>query len=340
MTKPRISVASLGGTITMVPSGKTSSAVTPKLTVDDLLLTAPALMELADLSAETLATVPGASLGFRDILDALDWALREVERGASGVVLVQGTDTIEETAYLIDLHWGRSEPIVVTGAMKAPAAGSDGPANLLAAVQVAMAPGSRGLGCLVVLHDEVHTAARVRKTRASGVGAFSSPGFGPIAYLEEGRVVFGSRPASWPSLERSTGSEFPRVALLETYLDDDASLLDLTMQAGFDGIVLAGFGVGHVSRPVAESLTRAVERCPVVLASRTGAGTTFARTYGFVGSESDLISRGAIPAGWLDPRKARILLSSLLSAGCDLATIRAEFGSRGALSSPLPASDH
>jgi L-asparaginase len=339
MTRPRIAVASLGGTITMVPAGKSSSVVVPTLTVDDLLLTAPALLELAELSAETLATVPGASLGFRDVLNALEWATREVEQGASGVVLVQGTDTIEETAYLIDLHWGRSEPIVVTGAMKAPAAGSDGPANLLAAVQVAIAPASRGLGCLVVMHDEVHAAARVKKTRSSGVGAFSSPGFGPIAYVEEGRVVFGNQPASWPHLTPSAASVFPRIALLETCLDDDASLLDLTVEAGFDGIVLAGFGVGHVSRTVAEAVTRAVERCPVVLASRTGSGTTFAHTYGFVGSESDLLSRGAIPAGWLDPRKARILLSSLLSTGSNLATIRMEFDSRGALSSALPVSD-
>ena len=340
MTRPRIAVASLGGTITMVPQGATSSAVVPKMTVEDLLLTAPVLTDLADLSAETLATIPGASLDFSEILAALDWASSQVDAGACGVVFAQGTDTIEETSYLIDLHWNRPEPIVVTGAMKPPAAGSDGPANLVGAVRVAMAPESRGLGCLVVLHDEVHTAVRVRKTRASGVGAFSSPGFGPIAYLEEGRVVFGYRPSRWPSLGRPSGLLRPRVALLETYLGDDGSILNLAQGDGFDGIVLAGFGVGHVSAAVAQSVTAAIESCPVVLASRTGEGTTYASTYGFVGSESDLLSRGAIPAGWLDARKARILLRSLLATGCDIQAIRGEFSSRGTLSGPVPGRDH
>jgi L-asparaginase len=330
MTKPRIAVASLGGTITMMANPAEGSAVVPKLNVDDLLASAPAITQIASISAETLSTVPGASLEFSHVIHALEWSLKQVQAGASGVVLAQGTDTIEETAYLLDLYWNRPEPLIVTGSMRSPALpGADGPANLLAAVRAAASPESQELGVLVVMNDEIHAAPRVRKTRANGTNAFTSPNFGPVGFIEEGLVVYGNRSTRWLSLTAPFPQVAPRVALLETYLGDDASTLDLVASAGFDGIVIAGLGVGHVSPAMASGLSRALSICPVVLASRTGAGTAFRKTYGFLGSESDLLSRGAISAGWLDPRKARILLSCLLASGSDRYAIRTEFDLRG-----------
>lgn len=327
-----IAIASLGGTITMTSEG--SGGVRPTMNVQDLLDSVPALSEVADLATATLQTLPGASLTIQSVKDALQWARAATADGADGVILVQGTDTIEETSYLLDLYWDREEPLIVTGAMRSPQTpGSDGPANLLASAIVGVDPHSRGLGVLVVMNDEVHAASRVRKTRASGTDAFASPSFGPLGYVEERRTIYGNRPSRWPHLVQKTEqpdvNPAPRIALLEATLGDDDALLRLVTQARFDGVVLAGFGVGHLSQAMAKSVDEAIRVCPVVLASRAGAGTTLENAYSFEGSESDLIARGAIAAGWLDPRKARILLDSLLSAGYRLDDIRAEFARRG-----------
>lgn len=330
MSTPRVAVASLGGTITMTTDDRDDATVVPTLNAEDLVASVPELAAAATLTAHTLSTIPGASLTAADLLRALTWARAQIDDGVDGVVLAQGTDTIEETAYLLDLYWDRSAPLVVTGAMRNPSiAGSDGPANLLAAVRTATSPRARELGTLVVMNDQIHAAARVRKMRASGTDAFASPDFGPLGFLEEGAVVIGNRPRRWPSIAARPERPVPRVALLETYLGDDGAALDLIAEAAYDGIVLAGFGVGHASPKIADALERTVTRCPVVLSSRTGSGTTYRATYGFTGSESDLLARGAIASGWLDPRKARILLSSLISAGFDREAIRAEFARRG-----------
>jgi len=313
---PRVAVASLGGTITMLPS--TAGGVAPTLSADQLLATTPQLADVARLEATTLVTLPGASLQPADVLGAVSWARSAVASGADGVVLVQGTDTMEETAYLADLAWDLDAPLVVSGAMRSPQApGADGPANLVAAVRTAGSAAARGLGALVVMNDEVHAAARVRKAASSTVQAFGSPSFGPLGRVAEGQVVVPDRPGRWPALQAARPGVDPRVALLETHLGDAGDLLDLVVDAGYDGVVVAAFGVGHVSTGMADSIAAAATRLPVVLASRTGAGTTFRGTYGFLGSESDLLARGAVPGGWLDPRKARVLLWFLLAAGYD-----------------------
>lgn len=329
MGKPRLAVASLGGTITMT-AGEKPAGVTPALTAAELLGTVPSLAEIADVRAGTLAKEPGASLGFADVFGALEWAGEAVAGGADGVVLVQGTDTIEETAYLMDLHWDRPEPLVVTGAMRPPQQpGADGPANLLAAALTATAPSSRGLGALVVLNDQVHAAVRVRKRDTTAVEAFDSAPFGPLARIHEGHVTYANRPRPWPAIPRTERAHVPRVALLETCLGDDGELLRLVADAGHDGIVICGFGAGHVSAGMADVVSTAAVRMPVVLASRTGAGTVLGGTYGFAGSERDLLARGVIPAGWLDGRKARVLLWSLLATGAPPDRIRDAFDSRG-----------
>jgi len=312
------------------------AGVKPSLSADDLLESVPGLAAAADVTAHTLVTIPGASLTFAEVLEALAWARSAVDGGHDGVVVVQGTDTIEETSYLLDLHWDRPAPLVVTGAMRsAHAAGADGPANLLAAVQVAGSPDSRDRGVLVVMNDEIHAASRVRKMRSSGLDAFCSPGFGPVGYLEESLAMFGGEFRRAEPLPLPATPVQRRVALLETYLGDDGALLDLVVAAGYDGVVVQAFGVGHVAETVAGAISRATSSVPVVMTSRTGAGTTFAKTYGFPGSESDLLARGIIPAGWLDGRKARILLDRLLAASWSTESIAAEFRLRGQLISSV-----
>ncbi|MGW1887175.1 asparaginase [Streptomyces sp. NPDC001970] len=331
MKQPRIAVGSLGGTITMT-SGP-GSGITPSLEAGHLLTAAPGLDAIASLEATTLALLPGASLGHDDVLGALAWARKAVDGGAQGVVLVQGTDTLEETAYLLDLLWDRPEPLVVTGAMRSPVqAGADGPANLMASVIAAAHPASRELGVLAVMNDEIHAAARVVKSDSMAPDAFRSPVFGPLGRLVEGLPVYGNRPARHSPLPLPVGDADadPRVALLTTHLADSGDLLGMVTDAGYHGVVLAAFGAGHVPAPVAETVGKATGRLAVVLATRTGAGPIAEHTYGFAGSETDLISRGAVPAGWLPAAKARLLLWALLRLGSSPRRIRAEFARRGA----------
>lgn len=340
MTRALVAIGSLGGTITM--TGAEGSGVTPTLGADDLVAAVPGLERVAALEATTLASLPGSSLSFADVFAALRWADAVVAHGASGVVLIQGTDTLEETAYLLDLHWSHPEPLVVTGAMRAPgAAGADGPANLLASVRVAASPLGRSLGVVVVMNDEVHAAALVRKAHASKLAAFTSPDFGPIGMLIEERLVLGRRPGRWPALQAPAPGTDPRVVMIDACLGDDGALLRLARSGGFAGAVVSAFGAGHVSFGLAEAISDAVDGCgdttgdttgaqmAVVFASRTGAGTTLGDTYAFNGSERDLISRGAVPACWLDPYKARILLWALLAARASPEGIREEFARRG-----------
>jgi L-asparaginase len=329
MQLPDVAVASLGGTITMTPDGA-GNGVVPSLGAADLIAAVPALEKVATLEATTLASLPGASLAFSDVLAALDWADGAVTAGADGVVLIQGTDTLEETSYLLDLHWPHPEPLVVTGAMRAPTApGADGPANLLAAVRTAAAAECRSLGALVVMNDEVHAAARVRKAHASDPAAFRSPVFGPVAVLREGAVVPGNTPCRWPHLPTPGRDGGPRVAMINACLGDDGALLRLACADGFDGAVVAAFGAGHVSAATAAAIEDVIAEMTVVFATRTGAGSTLSSTYAFRGSETDLVERGAVPAGWLDPHKARLLLWSLLATGSSRERVRDEFARRG-----------
>ncbi|MFE6977166.1 asparaginase [Streptomyces sp. NPDC057682] len=329
-TRPTVVVVGLGGTIAMMPSDR-DGAARPTLSAEDLLAAVPQL-DGTDVAIQTLsfAGKPGASLTLDDI-DRLAGRLRAMagEGTVDGIVVTQGTDTLEETAYLLSLLYTERAPLVVTGAMRAPhLAGADGPANLLAAVTVAASPHARDLGVLVVFNDEVFDPARVRKTHSTSTGAFTAPDTGALGIVAEGALRLLAVPAHQPHPLTGSLDRQVRVALYTATLGDDGALLE-TLLDQVDGIVIAGFGVGHVPESWVPVLAKAAQKIPVVLASRTGAGTTLTRAYGFDGSEKDLLSRGLIGAGHLDPYKARHLLTVLLRAGADTDTIRATFAPAG-----------
>ncbi|HEX2772813.1 MAG TPA: asparaginase, partial [Micromonosporaceae bacterium] len=311
--------------------------VVQRLTGADVMSAVPQLADL-DVTVQThdFRAMPSACLSVDDILELAARADKAVADGATGVVVVQGTDTIEETAYLIDLVWPHDVPIVVTGAMRNPTlAGPDGPANLLAAVQVASAERFAGLGCLVVLNDQVHAARYVRKTHTSNPASFASPDTGPLGHLVEGVPVVLSHPPSRLTLPRSASVASAPVALLTITLDDDGGLL-AGLADRYAGLVVAGFGVGHVPARLADPLAEIAERIPVVLASRIGSGSVFAHTYGFAGSESHLQARGLIGAGFLDAYKARVLLRLLLAGGATRTAVATAFATAGGLGPGAP----
>jgi L-asparaginase len=316
--RPRVEVLALGGTIAMTEQA--SGGVAPAVSAEALLAAVPGLDRAGiDIHARQVRQLPGAALSLDDVLAVAAEVGTALAGGATGVVVVQGTDTIEESAFLLDLVHGGEAPVVVTGAMRNPTQpGADGPANLDAAIRVAASPAARGLGCLVVLADEIHAARWVRKTHSSSVAAFASPFTGPVGGVAEGRVTIATRPVRCPALPLPTPSTgTPRVGICTVALGDDGHALE-AFGGEHDGLVVAGFGVGHVPAGMVAVLAELAGRMPVVLASRTGAGTVHTGTYGFPGSERDLVARGLVPAGHLDPLKARLLLWLVLAtAGPD-----------------------
>jgi L-asparaginase len=330
MLRPVISVGALGGTIAMRPTGA-GRQVSPELDADELVAALPGLAKVAQVRAHTVCNVGSPSVTFDHVLDALWWADSEVVAGARGVVLTHGTDTMEETAYLLDLLWRRPEPLILTGAMRSfDEPGADGPANLLASVVAATCERLRGLGTLVVMDDAIHLGDRVAKTHATSVSTFASPWGAPIGRVEEGVVRLDYLPAHQrPEPLDVPASRTSRVALIEASLGCDGQLVRLAVEGGYDGVVIAGVGAGHVSAAAAQVLGDAVTRLPVVVATRTGAGRTATVTYGYPGAEVDLLRRGVVMAGALSARKARLLLWVLLGGAADRARIAREFAVRG-----------
>lgn len=318
----RVLVVVLGGTITMTND---DAGLSPKIVGTSLVQELSRFLTSVDVTVTTPQLIASPSLSFSDIQQVsrlLDesFAANEIH----GAVVVQGTDTIEESSFLLHLLLKTSRPVVVTGAMRgADAPGGDGPANLLAAIQVAASPYSDGLGVLVVVNDEIHSAETVVKGHTSKPSAFNSPGWGPLGLVVEGRVAFLQVP------NRTTGNlgleptelDVP-VALIKASMSDDERLLSALPNLGYQGAVIEAMGGGHMPERFVVTVERLCKAMPVLMSSRTGAGSVMHRTYGYPGSEIDLIQRGVLPTGFLSGLKARMVLMAALSCGADRETIR------------------
>lgn len=247
-------IGTTGGTITMtsaVPDGP----ATPAVSGEDLAAPLAQWIDDVEIRSTTLFTVGSPQLTVANVREVVDFAHRAVDEGAHGVVIVQGSDTLEEVAYLLDLVWDRPEPLVVTGAMRASDdAGAEGLGNLLTAVRVATDERIRNMGVLAVLNDEAHLASLVTKIDANSLAAFKSPSWGPVAKFVEGRFVSAYRPARrLPPLPLPDGSA-PRIPIITAGLDD-AQLLRLP-----------GLGGGS---PQPRADRRRLARCAQVAASCT-----------------------------------------------------------------------
>jgi L-asparaginase len=320
---PRLLLLSLGGTITMIPAE--ASGLTPTLGAADLIASVPALADLADIEADTPFRLPSPSLRIADLVAVAERIEAAFAAGCDGAVVIQGTDTIEESAFLLDLLVGGDKPVVVVGAMRgADAPGADGPANLLAAARVAVSPEAYGLGTLVVMNYDIHAARFVQKAHTTLPSAFASPMVGPLGVVAEGRPRFFAWTDRLPVWSVADGPP-PPVALVRWAMGDPGLMLPGLPDVGYAGVVIEGMGAGHVPGEAAPVVGALTARMPVVLASRTTMGPVFTQTYGYPGSEIDLIGRGVVPAGYLSGLKARLLLGLALRAGGCAASVREAF---------------
>lgn len=310
---PRVHVISLGGTIASTATDDGAS-VAPAITGAQLVGAVPQLREVAEVSTEQLAQVGSPSLDICTVRQVAIAAAAAVGEGARGVVVTQGTDTLEETAYLLSLLNGTGRPVVVTGAMRNPTlAGPDGPANLLAAVTAAACDELAGVSCLLAFSDELHDPLWVHKSHTASTATFSSgPQAGPVGWVHEGELRLGYRPAT-PPVMLPGDRVLPPVAVVSAGLGDDLRLLEPLAELGYAGVVIAGTGGGHVHQDAVERVSALAAKVPVVIASRTGSGHLLQRTYGFIGGEVDLLRRGLLGAGPLSAPKARLLLGLLLA---------------------------
>jgi L-asparaginase len=334
MSLPRIAVLALGGTIAMVKGDQ--GGVRPGLSADDLIAAVPGLDEIATLRAETISTIGSSDLRIENVVAVAKRIRALTEAGEiDGAVVTQGTDTLEESAFLLDLLLDGAIPVVVSGAMRNPLSVShDGPGNLLAAVRTAadaqVRTRSRELGVLVVLLDTIHAAIDVAKADTARIDAFHSRLAGPVGALVEDRV----RMIGTPNLAHKAAFHKAIQNAPDDWMDTQAPVALLTMGIGesggllsamaadpetfgYRGLVIGAMGGGHVPSWTCTAVETLAGRMPVVTAGRIQQGYLLLKTYERDGSEIDLADRGVLSGGRLPPLKARVLLSLMLMAELD-----------------------
>ncbi|WP_022867971.1 asparaginase [Schaalia vaccimaxillae] len=327
-----VAIGTTGGTISM----SAVSVLGPvNVSLEGHQLVAPLAQWLPDINikATTLLQLGSPQLTVNNVIEIFNFAHEAIALGADGVVIVQGTDTLEEVAYLLDLLWDREQPLVITGAMRASDdAGAEGLGNLVAATRVAVDSRLSGMGVLAVLNDEAHLASLVRKVDANALSAFKSVSWGPVAKVVEGSVAVAYSPFTRPSPLPVPDTPKLRIPIIMAGLDDDGDTIRAATSNGVNGLILSAMGSGHLPIDLADAAEEAIKAgIPVVFSSRTGGGTTTRNSYAYPGSEVDLLNRGLIGAGWLDERKSRLLLHLLLAKGSTMDEIESEFAKRGRL---------
>jgi len=283
-----------------------------------LVALVPGLDRIAPFRIDNWARLPASHMG-PDRLWALRDRVRDIQAGAAegerarGIVVTHGTDTIEETAYLLARTLDPAVPVVVTGAMRTSSdADWDGPRNLRDAVAVAADPASQGRGAMVVFAGGVLAGHEAVKTDTMRLEAFSAPHGAPLGRVTEGRVTY-DRPAVPPSRLPARDLS-PRVALIAMTIGDRGELLDLARPI-HDGVVIVAFGSGNLPPGAIPAIRRWLDqKKPVVLASRCPNGVV-TPIYAFEGGGAGLVGLGAVPAGPRTPSQARLELVLSLAAG-------------------------
>lgn len=309
----KVKLIATGGTIASLKVAPGLGAL-PRMSGEELIDAAPGVRELAELEVESFSNLPSQHLSLEQLFGLAGKVRRAMEEeGFQGVVVSMGTNILEEAAYMFDLTWAGKEPVVVTGALRNPSLlSSDASINIYNAVAIAADEQARGMGVLVALGGEVHAARDVTKTQTQSVTTFQSPGLGPLGRVNNGRLSLYRRALvrehiSPPALRA-------RVELIKAAAGMGSELIEGALQSGADGLVIEGFGGGHVTPFMLAGIKRALaEGVPVILVSRCFSGELLEGAYEYEGGDRHLRSLGVIFGGSLSGQKARIKLTLALS---------------------------
>lgn len=305
---PIVKLIATGGTIAM-KIDPVKKAPVPAISGEDLIATVPEIAKVARVEVQNLSNVPSDYMDperwvglQKAVVDAL--SLPEV----AGVIVSHGTDTLEETAYFLDLTVSSEKPIALIGAQRnASERDFDGPRNLLNAARICVSPEARGKGSMIALNNQINAAREVTKTHTSDVETFKSGDFGFLGNVDEDRVIFYRAPIRRQHIPLQA-EKLPYVEIVPMYGGADGMLIKAALAAGAKGIVIQALGWGNVNIPMYEAIKEAIKKgITVVISTRVPNGRVLP-IYGFLGGGKTLKQAGAVFADNLSPQKARILL--------------------------------
>ncbi|MGL5439294.1 MAG: asparaginase [Filifactoraceae bacterium] len=324
MNRAKVAIIFTGGTISMTVDEKIGAAV-PTLNAEQILSMASNIDTIADIEIIEYSEVPGPHITTEMLFEIRDIIFQLSKREEiNGIIVTHGTDSLEESAYFLDLTLNISKPVVLVGAMRnSSELGYDGSANLSSAICTAISPHSINRGVLVVLNNEVNLAKEVTKTNTLSLNTFQSS-HGAIGIIDTNEFVLHRR----GNIQREyidTRKVEPNVFLIKSYLDMDSSLLDFCINSNAKGIVIEAMGRGNLPPKIVLSVERAIKRnIAVVIVSRCPSGRVRA-SYGYYGGGKMLEDMGVIFADELSGPKARLKLMLLLSTTSDLEEIKLKF---------------
>ncbi len=309
----KIVVILTGGTIAM-KIDPTLGAAIPSPIADELMNSVKAHIKGVYIEEREIFNIPSPHVDHEKMILIRDEVIKALnEEETIGVIVTHGTDTLEETAYYLDITIDNKKPIVVTGAMRnASELGYDGALNLTASIATCLNEESVGLGTLVVMNNEVHSAAQVTKTNTLSVNTFKSPEFGPLGIIDNDEVLYYRR-------ERSINKCIidclePKIALIKMASGIEGDIIDFYIDNNYKGIVIEALGRGNVPPKTVPSIKRAIDnKIPVVMVSRCSTGRVLG-SYGYKGGGRELFSIGVINGGALPGQKVRIALMALIAA--------------------------
>ncbi|WP_295631047.1 asparaginase [uncultured Mitsuokella sp.] len=320
----KIVAITTGGTIAMKLDLKTGGLV-PAVSGEDLLAAVPALKNIAEVEVIEQSNVPSGHITPQMMFD-LSKKIDELAKSndVDGFVVTHGTDTLEETAYMLDLTLHTDKPVCVTGAMRGASDTSwDGPGNILAAVKTAACDDAVGQGVLVVLNDVIHAAGEVTKTHSVNTDTFQSPWWGPVGHVYFDKVVFRRKSICRQKIQPER--LVPDVYLIKSVAGLDDFLFKCLIDKKVGGIVVEAFGCGNVPLGVRDGIFEACKAgIPVVLTTRVHAGRV-AQVYSYKGSAGEMYPHGIILAGELTGQKARLKLMLALGLTKDTEKLRRLF---------------
>ena len=319
----KVVIFTTGGTIAMRLDPE--RGVVPAVSGPELIAAVPPLADVCPVEVREFSNVPSPHITpgiMFNLAKEVEKALNEAD--VLGVVITHGTDTMEETAYLLDLFLDGPKPVCVVGGMRnATEISPDGPKNILCAVRCASSPLARDKGVFVVMNEEIHAAREVTKTHTANPKTFASPFWGPIGYVDEDRVVFRRSPVSRQSIRPAALVEDVHLIALPAGADD--FLIHCLVDKGVKGIVIEGSGRGNVPENVMPGLQRAVESGIAVVLTSCCFGGRVLDSYGYKGSAKHQREVGVILGGEISGKKARIKLMLALGIGGDSASLAGYF---------------